>query len=174
MKYHIEEMISQSRVETRISELAKQINKDYAGKELKLIIILKGSIFFACELAKQITIPVKLDFMAVSSYGDGMVSVGKVVVKKELDENIQGEDVLIIEDIIDTGNTLYHLKNLLLARNPQTLRIATLLDKPDCRTVELNPDYCGFEIPDKFVVGYGLDYAQKHRNLPYIGAIIEE
>lgn len=171
MEKHIEVMISKEELDARICELAESINKDYEGKELHLIVILKGSVFFACELAKKITVPVTLDFMAVSSYGDGMVSAGKITVKKELDEDITGKDVLIVEDIVDSGNTLFYLKKLLLARNPESLKIITLLDKPERRTVEIQTDYCGFEIPDKFVVGYGLDYAQKYRNLPYIGVV---
>ena len=173
MKDQIDVMISEEKVNARILELARQINTDYAGKELHLVIILKGSIFFACELAKRITVPVTMDFMSVSSYGDGMVSAGKITVKKELDEEIEGKEVLIVEDIIDSGNTLYHLKKLLLARNPASLKIITLLDKPEQRVVEIEPDYCGFIIQDKFVVGYGLDYAQRYRNLPYIGVIVQ-
>ena len=174
MKDHIEVMISEEKVDARICELAKQISEDYAGKELHLVIILKGSVFFACELAKRITVPVTMDFMSVSSYGNGMVSAGKITVKKELDEDIAGKDVLIIEDIVDSGNTLFHLKKLLLARNPASLKIVTLLDKPERRTAEIETDYCGFEIPDEFVVGYGLDYAQHYRNLPYIGMVIQD
>ncbi len=174
MDYHIEELLSEETVNARVGELAKQINKDYAGKELHLIIILKGSMFFASELARQLTVPVTMDFMSVSSYGDGMVSAGEITVKKELDEEISGKNVLIVEDIVDSGRTLYYLKRLLLARNPESLKLITLLDKPDCRVVEIEPDYCGFEIPDRFVVGYGLDYAQKHRNLPYVGVIIQD
>lgn len=174
MDYHIDVMIPQEEVEDKISELADQINKDYAGKTLHLVIILKGSVFFACELSKKLTIPVTMDFMAVSSYGAGMVSAGEITVNKELDEEITGKDVLIVEDIVDSGNTLYHLKKLLLARNPDSLKIITLLDKPDRRTEEIEPDYCGFTIPDTYVVGYGLDYAQKHRNLPYIGKIVQD
>ncbi len=171
MKEQIKVMISEEKVNARICELAKQINKDYAGKELHLVIILKGSVFFACELAKRITVPVTMDFMTVSSYGDGMVSAGKITVKKELDEDIAGKEVLVVEDIVDSGNTLFHLKKLLLGRNPASLKIITLLDKPDRRTADIQTDYCGFEIPDEFVVGYGLDYAQKYRNLPYIGVV---
>ena len=167
-------MIPEEKVNARISELAQQINEDYAGKELHLVVILKGSIFFACELAKKLTIPVTLDFMSVSSYGDGMVSAGKITVKKELDEDIQGKNVLIVEDIVDSGNTLFHLKKLLISRNPKTIKIITLLDKPERRVVDVTTDYCGFVIPDKFVVGYGLDYAQKYRNLPYIGMVVQE
>ena len=174
MNYHIDEMISEEKVDARIGELAEQLNQEYAGKELHLVIILKGSIFFACELAKRITIPVTMDFMSVSSYGDGMVSAGNITVKKELDEDIEGKNVLLVEDIVDSGNTLFHLKKLLSARNPKSLKIITLLDKPDRRTADIETDYCGFEIEDKFVVGYGLDYAQRHRNLPYIGVVVEE
>lgn len=171
MKEQIKVMISEEKVNARICELAKQINEDYAGKELHLVIILKGSVFFACELAKRITVPVTMDFMTVSSYGDGMVSAGKITVKKELDEDIAGKEVLVVEDIVDSGSTLFHLKKLLLGRNPASLKIITLLDKPDRRTADIQTDYCGFEIPDEFVVGYGLDYAQKYRNLPYIGVV---
>lgn len=174
MGYHIEEMISKEKIEARVCELAEKINEDYVGKELHLVIILKGSVFFACELSKRITVPVTMDFIAVSSYGDGMVSAGDIMVKKELDEDIKGKEVLIVEDIIDSGRTLYHLKKLLLARSPKSLRIATLLDKPERRVSDIQIDYCGFKIPDKYVVGYGLDYAQRYRNLSYIGAVIQD
>lgn len=174
MGYHIEEMISKEKIEARVCELAEKINEDYEGKELHLVIILKGSVFFACELSKRITVPVTMDFIAVSSYGDGMVSAGDIMVKKELDEDIKGKEVLIVEDIIDSGRTLYHLKRLLLARSPKSLRIATLLDKPERRVSDIQIDYCGFKIPDKYVVGYGLDYAQRYRNLSYIGAVIQD
>lgn len=174
MKYHIEELISEETADAKICELAKQIDKDYKGKEVHLIIILKGSVFFGCELAKRITVPVTMDFMTVSSYGDGMESGGTIKIKKDLDEDIEGKDVLIVEDIIDSGNTLYRLKKILLDRNPASLKIITLLDKPERREVPVDTDYCGFEIPDKFVVGYGLDYAQQHRNLPYVGVVIED
>ncbi|MBR1866886.1 MAG: hypoxanthine phosphoribosyltransferase [Lachnospiraceae bacterium] len=174
MSYHIEEMISEEAVEARVNGLAAQINADYAGRELHMVIILKGSVFFATELAKRVTVPVTMDFMTVTSYGDGMVSAGEITVKKELDEDITGKEVLIIEDIVDSGRTLYYLKRLLLARDPASLKIVTLLDKPERRTVEIQADYYGFEIPDRFVVGYGLDYAQRHRNLPYVGVIIQD
>ncbi|MCM1181389.1 MAG: hypoxanthine phosphoribosyltransferase [Clostridium sp.] len=173
MENHIEVLISKEEVETRICELAEEINKDYAKTELHLVVILKGSVFFACELAKRITVPVTMDFMSVSSYGDGMVSAGKITVKKELDEDIANRDVLIVEDIVDSGRTLFHLKKLLLARNPKSLKIVTLLEKPDRKTEDIQTDYRGFAIPNKFVVGYGLDHAQKYRNLPYIGVVQE-
>lgn len=171
MKDQIEVMISQKEVDAKICELAKQVNRDYAGKKLHLIVILKGSVFFACELAKKLTVPVTMDFMSVTSYGNGMVSAGKITITKELDEDIANRDVLIVEDIIDSGHTLFHLKNLLLARNPASLKIITLLDRKDRREMDIFADYSGFQIKDNFVVGYGLDYAQQYRNLPYIGAI---
>lgn len=171
---HIDVLLSEEEVDSRICELAKQISEDYAGKEIHLVVILKGSVFFACELAKRLTVPVTMDFMTVSSYGDGMVSAGKIMVKKELDEDIIGREVLIVEDIVDSGNTLFHLRKLLSARQPESLKIVTLLDKPERRVVEIETDYCGFQIPDKFVVGYGLDYGQKYRNLPYIGVVTQD
>lgn len=174
MDYHIEELISGDKVNARISELAAELNRDYDGKELHLVVILKGSVFFACELAKQLTMPVTMDFMAVSSYGDGMVSAGEITVRKELDEDIEGKNVLIVEDILDSGVTLYNLKILLAARNPESLKIITLLDKKDNHETNITADYCGFEIANQFVVGYGLDYAQKHRNLPYVGVVVED
>ena len=172
MNYHIEEMISEERVDARIGELAEQLNQEYAGRELHLVIILKGSIFFACELAKRITIPVTLDFMSVSSYGSGTVSSGTIKIKKDLDDDIEGLDVIVVEDIIDSGNTLSRLIPMLKERKPASLKITTLLDKPDRREVDdVTVDYVGFEIEDKFVVGYGLDYDQSYRDLPYIGVI---
>lgn len=171
---HIDVLISEEEITTRICELAEEINKEYAGKEIRLVVILKGSIFFACELAKHLTIPVTFDFMAVSSYGDGMVSAGKLTIKKELDEDICDTNVLIVEDIVDSGITLSNLKQLLLARNPASLKIITLLDKPERRVTDIQTDYCGFQIPDEFVVGYGLDYAQKYRNLPYVGVLKQD
>lgn len=164
-------LISQEDVEKRISELAKQINYDYAGKELHLICILKGSIFFTCQLAKELTMPVRMDFMSISSYGNDTVSSQKITIKKDLEEDIVGKEVLIIEDIIDTGLTMNCLKGILSARKPASLKVCTLLNKSSRRLVSLDVDYTGFEIPDQFVVGYGMDYAQKYRNLPYIGII---
>jgi hypoxanthine phosphoribosyltransferase len=164
-------MLSQEEVEKRIKELSEKINEDYAGKSVHLICILKGSIFFTCELAKHITCPVTLDFMSVSSYGNGTESSGRVKIVKDLDENIEDKDVIIVEDIIDSGRTLSYLIDLLNARKPKTLKLCTLLDKPDRRVTDVEVEYTGFKIPDEFVVGYGLDYAQKYRNLPYIGVI---
>lgn len=164
-------MISEERVVKRIEELAEEISKDYQGKSIHLICILKGSVFFSCDLAKRLTIPVTLDFMSVSSYGSETVSSGRVRILKDLDESIQGRDVLIVEDIIDSGNTLAYLMDLLGTRAPKSLKICTLLDKPDRRVTNVDVKYVGFVIPDEFVVGYGLDYDQYYRNLPYVGVV---
>ena len=166
----MEVLISESKIEKRINELAKEINKEYEGKELILLGILKGSIVFMVELAKKLKMKVKFEFMEVSSY-EGTESTGNLKIKKPLKEDIEGKDVLIIEDIIDTGRTLKELKKYLEAKNPNSVKIATLLSKPSRRVVEIEADYMGFEVEDKFVVGYGLDYNQKYRNLPYIGYI---
>lgn len=166
-------LISEEEVEKRIRELAEQITKEYEGKEIRLICVLKGSVFFTCELAKRIELPVTLDFMSVSSYGNGTESSGRVKIVKDLDEPIDGENIIIIEDIIDSGRTLSYLMDMLNARKPASLKLCTLLDKPDRRVTDVKVDYTGFEIPDKFVVGYGLDFAQKYRNLPYIGVVEE-
>ncbi len=164
-------MIPEEEVDAKIRELAEQISKDYEGKQVHLVCILKGSVFFTCELAKRITVPVSMDFMSVSSYGDGTKSSGVVRIAKDLDETLEGKDVLVIEDIIDSGRTLSYLLEVLGKRNPASMKLCTLLDKPDRRTHEVHVDYVGFNIPDEFVVGYGLDYAQKYRNLPYIGVV---
>lgn len=166
-------MIPEDQVDEKIKEMGEQISRDYAGKTVHLICVLKGSVFFTCELAKRITVPVTMDFMCVSSYGNEKSSTGVVKISKDLDENIEGKDVILIEDIIDSGRTLSYLMPTLAQRNPSSLKLCTLLDKPDRRTHEVKVDYTGFEIPDEFVVGYGLDYAQNYRNLPYIG-ILEE
>lgn len=171
MEDKIRVMISEEDVDARIKALGDWISKDYEGKHVHLVCILKGSVFFMCELAKRITVPVTMDFMSVSSYGSGTVSSGMVRLVKDLDEPLEGKDVLIIEDIIDSGNTLSHLVEMLYTRNPKSMRICTLLDKPDRRVADVHVDYVGFEIPDEFVVGYGLDYDQKYRNLPYIGVV---
>ncbi len=170
-KHTIKVMISEDKLEKRICELGEQINRDYEGKSLKLICILKGSIFFTCELAKRITLPVKIDFIQTSSYGSGTVSSGNIAIKKDLDESIEGEHVLVIEDIIDSGNTLSKLMPMLEARKPADIAVCTLLDKPDRREADVNVKYNGFEIPDEFVVGYGLDYDQQYRNLSFIGSL---
>lgn len=169
----IRELISEEKVNQRIIELGKEISKDYEGKEVHLIAILKGSVFFACELAKRITVPVTIDFMSVSSYGNSRESTGVVKISKDLDEPIQGKEVLVVEDIIDSGKTLNHLKPMLLSRGPSSLNLCTLLNKPERREVNVDVKYIGFDVPDEFVVGYGLDYAQNYRNLPYVGVAEE-
>lgn len=172
MRHKITEYISEEKLDKRIREIAAQISEDYAKKEVTLICILKGSVFYTCELAKRITVPVTLDFMSVSSYGSGTESSGKITIKKDLDENIEGRDVIVIEDIIDSGNTLSKLIPMLQERNPASLKVTTLLDKPERREVDdVHVDYVGFEIEDKFVVGYGLDFDQSYRDLPYIGVV---
>lgn len=164
-------MYSEEQIADRVRELAEQINKDYEGKSIHLICVLKGSVFFFSELAKQLTMPVTIDFIAVSSYGNETSSSGRLRITKELDEEIDGLDCLIVEDIIDSGNTIKMMHDLIAARNPADVRICSLLDKPSRRETEVDIDYTGFVIPDCFVVGYGLDYAQKYRNLPYIGNV---
>ena len=167
----IRELVSEKAVDERIVELGKQISKDYEGKQVHLICVLKGGVFFMCELAKRISVPVSMDFMSVSSYGDDTKSSGVVKIVKDLDEAIEGKDVLIVEDIIDSGRTLYYLIDILKKRNPKSVHLCTLLDKPERRAKDVKVDYVGFNIPDEFVVGYGLDYAQKYRNLPFIGVV---
>ena len=171
MSEKIRVLISEEDVDARIQEVADQINKDYAGREIHMICVLKGGVFFMCELAKRIKVPVSLDFMSVSSYGDDTKSSGVVKIVKDLDQPLEGRDVLVVEDIIDSGRTLSYLLKILQNRNPHNVRLCTLLDKPERRVVDVNVDYCCFNIPDEFVVGYGLDYAQKYRNLPYIGVV---
>lgn len=171
MSEKITVLISEEEIEKRICELGEQISRDYAGKQLHLICVLKGGVFFMCELAKKITVPVTMDFMSVSSYGDATSSSGAVRLVKDLDEPLENKDVLIVEDIIDSGNTLHYLMEILSKRKPASLRLCTLLDKPERRTADVEVQYTGFNIPDKFVVGYGLDYKQVYRNLPYIGVV---
>lgn len=164
-------LIPEEKLNERIQEMADQINKDYQGEEVHLIGVLRGACFFLCELAKRLTVPVTLDFMLVSSYGLGTISHGNIKIKKDLEDSIEGKHVILIEDIIDTGHTLSCLAPLLRERGAKTLKLCTLLDKPERREAEVFVDYVGFQIPDKFVVGCGLDYAQKYRNLPYIGEV---
>ncbi len=171
MSEKIEVMIPEEELMNRIGELAKEIDRDYQGKEIYMICILKGSVFFACELAKKLATPVILDFMQVSSYGDGTTTSGSVKIIKDLDSSIKDKDVLIIEDILDSGRTLCRLISILSVSNPASLKVCTLLDKPARREFPVDVDYNGFEIEDEFVVGFGLDYAQKYRNLPYIGIV---
>ena len=162
MAEKIKVLISEEEVDARIRELGEKISKEYEGKQIHLICVLKGGVFFMCELAKRITVPVSMDFMCVGSYGDGTKSSGVVRLAKDLDESIENKEVLIVEDIIDSGNTLYYLMDVLRQRKPASLRLCTLLDKPDRRVKDVHVDWTGFEIPDEFVVGYGLDYAQKY------------
>lgn len=165
-------LLSEEEVNNRINEVADMINKDYEGKEVHLICILKGGVFFTCELAKRLKVPVTMDFMSVSSYGDDTKSSGVVRILKDLDEPLQGKDVLIVEDIIDSGRTLSYLIEVLKQRGPKSIKLCTLLDKPERRVKkQVKVDYTCFSIPDEFVVGYGLDYAQRYRNLPYIGVV---
>lgn len=164
----LETLISEQDIQRRIEELGAQISKDYAGKEIIMLCVLKGGVMFMTDLAKRVTVPMKMEFMAVSSYGDEYKSSGIVKILKDLDESIDGQHVLIVEDIIDSGRTLSYLKNILEGRNPSSVKICTLLDKPDQRVVDVDVDYVGFTIPDSFVIGYGLDYCQFYRNLPYI------
>lgn len=168
-------LLKEEEVDRRICEVAEMINRDYAGKQVHLICILKGGVFFTCELAKRLTIPVSMDFMSVSSYGSGTESSGVVRIVKDLDESITGKDVLIVEDIIDSGRTLAYLIEILKQRQPESIRLCTLLDKPERRVKkQVEVDYTCFTIPDEFVVGFGLDFDQKYRNLPYIGVVEQE
>lgn len=168
-------MLSEEEIAERIKEVAAQISKDYEGKKLHLICILKGGVFFTCELSKRITLPLTLDFMSVSSYGSGTVSSGIVKIVKDLDDPIEGKDVLIVEDIIDSGNTLSYLIEVLKQRNPNSIELCTLLDKPERRVKkQVKVKYTCFTVPDQFIIGYGLDYDQIYRNLPYIGVIEQQ
>ena len=171
MAEHIRVMLSEEEVDKRIKEIGEQISRDYAGRQVHLVCVLKGGSFFLCELAKRITVPVSLDFMSVSSYGSDTKSSGVVKIVKDLDESLKGKNVIVVEDIVDSGRTLSYLLEMLKDRGPESLRLCTLLDKPDRRVIEVNVDYTGFQIPDEFVVGYGLDYDQRYRNLPYIGVV---
>lgn len=171
MKEKVKIFLQEQDVNARIAEVAKKISSDYAGREVHLICVLKGSVFFMCELAKRITVPVTMDFMSVTSYGNDTKSSGVVKIIKDLDEPLDGKDVLVVEDIVDSGRTLSYLLEILQKRNPKSLRLCTLLDKPERRVTQVAVDYTCFNIPDEFVVGYGLDYAQKYRNLPFIGIV---
>ena len=171
MAERIEVLLPEEKINARIRELGEQISKDYAGKNIHLICILKGGSFFMCELAKRITVPVTIDFMSVSSYGSGTTSGGTIKIKKDLDEPLEGKHVLVIEDIVDTGRTLSYLVELLKDRGAADVKLCALLDKPERREVDIRADYIGFQIPDEFVVGYGLDYDQRYRNFPYIGIV---
>ena len=171
MSEKVRVMLPEEDLDQRIRELGAQISKDYEGKTVYLVCVLKGAAVFAMELAKRITVPCVIDFMATSSYGSGTVSSGVVKVTKELDMDPKGRDVLVVEDIIDSGNTLNFLQNYFKEKEANSVKLCTMLDKPDRREVDVNVDYTGFSIPDEFVVGYGLDYDQRYRNLPYIGVM---
>ena len=171
MKEEIQVRISEEELIAKIKEIAQQINEDYVGKKVHLVCILSGSVFFTCELAKYITVPVTMDFMRVSSYGEGMDSTGTISIDQDLNMSIEGRHVLVVEDIVDSGRTLALLSNILKKRDPASLRLCSLLDKPSRRVTPVSIDYLGFEIEDYFVVGFGLDYAQKYRNLPFIGVV---
>lgn len=171
MSERVEVLLTEKEVDDRIQAIGEQISRDYAGRQVHLICVLKGGSFFLCELAKRITVPVSLDFMSVSSYGKDTKSSGVVKIIKDLDESIKGKDVIVVEDIVDSGRTLSYLMEMLSDRGPASLHLCTLLDKPERRVVDVHVDYTGFQIPDEFVVGYGLDYDQRYRNLPYIGIV---
>lgn len=171
MSEKVRVLISEEEVERRVCEMGVQISKDYNGEAVHLVSVLRGGVFFTCELAKRLTVPVSLDFMSVSSYGMDTKSSGVVKVVKDLDDAIEGKNVLVVEDIVDSGRTLRYLLDNLKSRKPKSLKLCTLLDKPERRVVDVHVDYTGFEIPDEFVVGYGLDYMQRYRNFPYVGVI---
>ncbi|HIQ61049.1 hypoxanthine phosphoribosyltransferase [Pseudoflavonifractor capillosus] len=172
MHEHVESILySEEQLRQRVKELGAQITADYAGKEPVLASVLRGSYIFMADLTRAIDLPVTVDFMAVSSYGAGTKSSGQVEIKKDLSDSIEGRDLIIVEDILDSGNTLFYLMEILKARKPASIRICTLMDKPDRRTQPIVADYVGFTIPDAFVVGYGLDYDEKYRNLPYVGIL---
>lgn len=165
----VEILFGEEQIRTRVRDLARQITEDYGGRQLVLVSILRGSVFFATDLARQIELPLSMDFLSISSYGED--SEGVVRITKDLEENIAGKDILVIEDIVDTGFTLKYLLRTLAGRNPKSLEVCALLDRRARRIIEIDLKYIGFEIPDKFVVGYGLDYRQRYRNLPYIGVV---
>ncbi len=167
-------MFTEEQISQRVGELAEQISRDYKGKTPLMVAILKGSVMFFADLTRKITIPMEMDFMAISSYGNAAKSSGEVKMIKDLDKKIEGKDIIIVEDIIDSGYTMRYLKNMLLARKPASIKICSLLDKPSRRETEIVIDYKGFEVEDEFVVGYGLDYAGLYRNFPYIGILKRE
>lgn len=171
MANKIETLISKEQLATRVKELAKQIENDYQGKDLVCVGLLKGSVVFMTDLIKEINLDLKIDFMKVSSYGNGTDSTGVVKILKDVDEEVTGKDVLLIEDIVDTGLTLANVKEFMWKKRPNSIKICTLLDKPSRRKTDVKAEYIGFEIPDAFVIGYGLDYAEHYRNLPYVGIL---
>ncbi len=167
-------LLSEEEIEAKVRELGERISRDYQGKEVIAVCILKGAVVFFADLMRQIDLPLALDFMSISSYGNSRQSSGVVQIVKDMDNNITGKHVLIVEDIMDSGQTLFYLKELLMARDPLSFKVCCLLDKPSRRVAAIEPDYCGFQIPDEFVVGYGLDFAERHRNLPYVGILKPE
>ena len=167
-------LLTKEEISAKIIELGEQLSRDYEGKSLLMISVLKGSVVFMDDLMRAISIHAEIDFMAVSSYGAGTKTTGVVRIMKDIDVELAGRDILIVEDILDSGMTLSYLKGLLEGRNPASIRLATLLDKPSRRKVDIQPDYCCFTVPDEFLIGYGLDYAEKYRNLPYIGVLKPE
>ncbi|MEG1104564.1 MAG: hypoxanthine phosphoribosyltransferase [Oscillospiraceae bacterium] len=167
-------LLTEEEIAAKVADMGKQISKDYAGKNLMLVTVLKGAVVFLADIMREIDIHAEIDFMVVSSYGAGVKSSGVVKIIKDLDVALEGKDILIIEDILDSGLTLNYIKDLLIGRNPASIKIATLLDKPIRRKVDLQADYVGFVVPDEFVIGYGLDFDEKYRNLPYIGVLKPE
>lgn len=167
-------LLTEEKIQEKVEELGAAISRDYAGKNLLMVSVLKGSVIFMADLMRAVKIPARIDFMSVSSYGSETKSSGVVKIIKDLDISLEGYDLLLVEDILDSGKTLYNLRKLLSQRNPKSIRIATLLDKPERREADIVPDYSGFQVPDEFVVGYGLDYAEMYRNLPYIGILKPE
>ena len=167
-------LVSEEQLKAKVAELGAQISRDYAGKNLVLVSILKGSVVFMADLMRSVTIPCSVDFMAVSSYGNQTTTTGAVKINKDLNQDIEGRDIILVEDILDSGVTLHYLKDYLSVRRPASITIVTLLDKPARRKAPIHAAYAGFEVPDAFVVGYGLDYAEKYRNLPYIGVLKPE
>lgn len=167
-------LISEEEIRERVAEIGARISEDYAGKNLLMVGILKGSVVFMTDLMRAVTTHARIDFMSVSSYGSGTKSSGVVKIVKDLDNNVEGYDLLLVEDILDSGLTLSYLRELLRDRHPNSIKIVTLLNKPARRTADIQPDYCCFEVPDEFVVGYGLDFDERYRNLPYVGVLKEE
>ena len=168
---NIEVIVTEERISKRVAEIAEEISRDFAGKEVMLVGILKGAVIFMADIARCLTVPVELDFMAVSSYGSATKSSGAVQIIKDIEVSIEGKNLIVVEDIVDSGLTLKYLLENLWSRGPACVKTCVLLDKPEARVIEVPIDYKGFEIPNKYVVGYGLDYDQKYRNLPYVGAL---
>lgn len=171
MKERVTTLISEETLKARVQEIAKEITEFYNGEEVKTVCVLKGAVMFMVDLVKSLDLPVKFDFMDVSSYGNSTESSGNIKILKDLDDPIEGENLLIVEDIIDSGRTLHYLMDYLKSKKPKSIKLCTLFDKPERREFDVHVDWTGFDIPDEFIVGYGLDYAQRYRNLPYIGVL---